>query len=266
MILVTILLFIGLVWVIATYVPWSLLGLQSPSATANAQVLQDCAYPITYWREHPELYPAQMVIGGVMYHEKELEALLTDEEINLILQMRSQMAVVYLNISAGADQSSIEGIVFSAYGWLVNHPLGSELTEDDLQAVTQYLTLLEEYNLGQAGVAPCEGTLPLVRTETSTTTLTATPLSSSTPSQTSTPTPSQTPTVTTVTQTPTYPYIFPTNTSAPTTKPPVNPSSTPNITNTPIIPTSQPSPTKTIVPPTATPTLPSPPTPAPTLP
>jgi hypothetical protein len=247
LIVVTILIFVGLVWLIATYLPWSQLGLQSPSATMSDQVSQDCAYSITYWREHPELYPAQVVIGGVVYQQRELEALLTTEEVNPVLQIRAQMAVAFLNISRGSDQSSIEEIIFGAYGWLVNHPMGTTLSEDELEAGTRFLNLLDAYNSGQAGVAPCETGLPVLRTETTTATETATMSSSSTPSQTSTTTPSETPTASTPTKTATYFFGIPSATLIPTTKaPPQAP------TNTPIPPTERPTPTKTPIPNTAT--------------
>jgi hypothetical protein len=264
LIVVTILIFVGLLWLIATYVPWSQLGLLSPSATATDQVLQDCAYPLTYWSEHPELYPVQVVIGGVIYQQRELEALLTDKEANLALQMRAQMAVAFLNISGGTDPSSIEGTIFSAYGWLVNHPQGSDLSAEELEIGTQFLTLLEAYNLGQAGVVACEATIPLMRTEIGLSTETATQLSSSTPSQTSTLTPSETPTASTPTEMATYFYITPSRTTIPTTRVPP-----PAPTDTPIPPTERPTPTNTPIPNTATftpqptPTLPAP---SPTLP
>jgi hypothetical protein len=265
LIVVTILIFVGLLWLIATNLPWSQLGFQSPSATATDQVLQDCAYPLAYWREHPELYPAQIVIGGVIYQQRELEALLTDTEADLAAQIRAQMAVAFLNISRGTSPSSIEGTIFSAYAWLVNYLQGSELSEEEMETGMHYLTLLEAYNLGQAGVVPCEATLPLVRTEMGVPSGTATLLSSSMPSQTSTPPPSETPTPSTPTQTATYIIITPSRTTIPTTRvPPQAP------TNTPIPPTERPTPTNTPNPntPTATPQPPTPtlPPPSPTLP
>ena len=264
LIVATILIFVGLVWVIATFTPWSRLGLQNPSATADADALQECTYPITYWRQHPELYPAQVIIGGVPYKQRELEALLTDEELNLILQIRAQLAVAFLNIASGADQSGIEATLFNAYGWLLNHPLGTELSEDELEVGTKYLSLLETYNLGQAGVAACEAALPLVRTGTNIATETATLGASSTPSQTATPTPSETPTISNQTETATYFYITPSYTTIPTTRVPP-----PFPTNTSKPPTARPSPTNTPRPNTPTPTpqpTPTLPAPSPTLP
>jgi hypothetical protein len=267
LIVATILIFVGLVWLIATFTPWSRLGLQNPSATTGGNALQECTYPITYWRQHPELYPAQVIIGGVPYKQRELEALLTDEELNLILQIRAQLAVAFLNIASGADQSGIEATLFSAYGWLLNHPLGTELSADELEVGTNYLSLLEAYNHGQAGVAACEATLPLVRTGTSIATGTAILESSGTPSQTSTPTPSETPTTGSQTETATYFYITPSHTTIPTTRVPP-----PLPTNTSKPPTTRPSPTNTPIPNTATftpPPLPTstftpPPLPSPT--
>ncbi|HSB65475.1 MAG TPA: hypothetical protein VLD65_02800, partial [Anaerolineales bacterium] len=76
---VTVMVFIGLVWLIARLGPWQLLGVPKSTLTPDALVMQNCAYPISYWKAHPELYPSQVVIGGTVYQERELEALLADD-------------------------------------------------------------------------------------------------------------------------------------------------------------------------------------------
>jgi hypothetical protein len=202
LVVMTIIIFVGLVWLIATFIPWARLGFQSPSATATAQVVKDCTYPISYWKEHPELYPPQMIIGGVVYTERELEALLSDDDENPVQQIRAQLAVAFLNISGGADQSSIEATIFTAYGWLVNHPVGSQITDDEQEKGRRLFDVLETYNLGLAGVEPCEASITLTKTETSTVTAMPSLLFDSTPSQTMTPTTSFTPTPTSLLTTP----------------------------------------------------------------
>jgi hypothetical protein len=257
LVVVTIIIFIGLVWLIATFVPWNRLGFQSPSATASAQVAADCTYPISYWKEHPELYPPQMVIGGVVYTERELEALLSDDDENPIQQIRAQLAVAFLNISDGADQSVIEATIFDAYEWLVNHPAGSQITDDDQETGRRLFNLLESYNLGLAGVKPCEATIELTKTETSTVTETPTLLLSSTPGQTTTPTASETPTPTSLLTMPIGTVRSATPTPILTTGVPGHPTFTasPPV----VITTVAPSPTRT--PPPITPTFTQPPLP-----
>ncbi|MFZ2097043.1 MAG: hypothetical protein WAV05_10435 [Anaerolineales bacterium] len=281
LVVVTIIIFVGLVWLIATFVPWNRLGFQSPSATASAQVAADCTYPISYWKEHPELYPPQMVIGGVVYTERELEALLSEDDENPIQQIRAQLAVAFLNISDGADQSVIEATIFNAYEWLVNHPAGSQITDDDQETGRRLFNLLESYNLGLAGVKPCEATIEITRTETSTVTETPTLLFSSTPGQTTTPTASETPTPTSLLITPILTTGVPgqpTFTASPvviiTTVAPSPTRTPPKITSTftrspsptVIITTVAPSPTRTPPPSSPTFTQPPPPTITPTLP
>jgi hypothetical protein len=239
---VTIVIFIGFVWLIAKFIPWNRLGFQNPSVATGTPVVRNCTYPISYWKEHPELYPAQIVIGKVVYKERELEALLSNNDENPVLQIRAQMAVAFLNISGGADLSVIEATIFNAYGWLNNHPVESQLTGDDLSTGIRYYNVLEAYNLGLAGVEACEETSTLALTGTSTVTEIPTLLITLSPSQTMTSTASETPTLTA-----TYFYVAPSSTAISTTEAP------PQIpTNTPIPPTARPTPTKTPIPNTAT--------------
>jgi len=255
LVVATVVLFIGLVWLIATFVPWNLLGFSSPSITATAvRAEKNCTYPVSYWMEHPEAYPPQMVIGGSVYEAKDLREILADKTQNPTQQIQAQLVGVFLNTLAGADQSSIEAVVFEAYGWLVQHPAGSQVTDVELTAGTRLFNVLEAYNLGLTGVAPCEEAGSITMTETSTATETSTFLLTMTPSQTTTPTPSET--LTPIKLTATKTYILPTSTAIRTTEPPP-----PAPTNTPVKPTELPTATKTPI--LNTPTLPPP---APTLP
>lgn len=264
MVVATVIIFVVLVWLIATYIPWDILGLQGPKTSPNVPVVTNCTLPIAYWKAHPELYPSQMVIGGIVYKERELEALLSDDSQDPAQQIKAQLVVAFLNSQAGADQDSIETTLFDAYGWLVQHPPGSQVTEGELEAGRQLYDLLDAYNLGLAGVVPCEAALSVTHTSTASgTELLAVSL---TPTQTGTPTPSETPTPTgqwTAT-------ISPTRTPVPTTQRPGNASPTatryspPQATNTPT--SRPPTATQTSAPATSTFTPPPPPTPTYTLP
>ena len=267
LVVATVAVFIGLVWLIATYVPWNLLGFPNPSITATVtQMEQNCTYPISYWKEHPELYPPQMVIGGIVYEAKDVREILANETQNATQLIQAQLVGAFLNMLAGADQSSIETIVFEAYGWLVKHPTGSQVSDDDREAGVRLFKVLEAYNDGLSGVALCGGLQIPTLVVSSTPTETQTVLWTLTPSETSTPTPSETPTPTEQTATATSFFFVPTRTTKPTTEPP------PQVpTNTPIQPTETkipPPPTNTPLPPT--PTLPPPtptlPLPSPTFP
>ncbi len=270
LVVATVAVFIGLVWLIATFVPWNLLGFPSPSITATAaRVEKNCTYPISYWMEHTESYPPQMVIGGIVYEAKDLREILADETQNLAQQIQAQLVGVFLNTLAGAEQSSIETAIFEAYGWLVKHPEGSEASDSDREAGARLFKVLEAYNDGLTEVPLCEGVQIPTLITSSTPTETPTVLLTLAPSETTTPTPSETPTPTELTGTPTYSFIVPTHTAKPTTEPPPQvPTNTPAQPTETKIPPPPDTPTNTPQPPT--PTLPPPtptlPLPTPTLP
>ncbi len=250
--------FIGLVWLIAAIRPWDLLGVQIPTHTAASQVAKDCTHTVSYWKSHPELFPPRVFIGGVTYQETELGALLSNDSQELAQQIKIQLVVAFLNNQAGADQSTIEASVFDAYGWLEQHPSGSPLTEDGLGQGRQLFDALEAYNLGLAGVAACEATrLP---TKTASPAHSATPVLSLTPNPTASPTASATPTLAGHTATDTYMAPSPTRSATRTPLPPVV-----QPTDTPQPPTAPPPPSNTPRPPD-TPTSTPPPPPSPTLP
>lgn len=262
LVVATVAVFVGIVWGITTLVPWNLLGFSSPSSTPTAvRVEKNCTYTLSYWMEHPESYPPQIVIGGTVYDEKDLRGILADETQNLPQQIQAQLAGVFLNTLAGADPGSIETTVFEAYGWLVQHPAGSQVSDGDMETGARLFKVLEAYNDGLSGVALCAGLkIPtLVRTRTPT--VTATILLTLTTSQTTTPSVSETPTPIEPSATATYLYFVPTRTAKPPTEPPIQ-----IPTDTPVQPTNPPAPTNTSRPPdTATPTQAPPiPTEAPT--
>lgn len=259
LVVATVVVFIGVVWVIATYLPMNLAAAPSPSLTGHApRIAINCAAPIAYWKEHTELYPAQAVIGGQVMNAGDLKQIFSSQAEDLPAKLQAQLTAAYLNILSGADQSYIETTIFQAYTWLVQHPAGSQVSDTDRVEGTRLFNLLEAYNLGMTGVKPCENafsTLTEVRTasETATTTFTVTP------SQTLTSTPSETPVPPEIIATATYEFIPPTR-AATRTLPPVQ-----YPTNTPVPPTEAPAPTNTPVP-TEVPTLTPPPLPTSTLP
>ena len=68
LVIATVVIFVGLVWAISTFLPLNLAAAPSPTFTANApRVAVNCTSPIGYWMQHPGLYPAQVVIGEQVY-------------------------------------------------------------------------------------------------------------------------------------------------------------------------------------------------------
>jgi len=270
LVIATVVIFVGLVWAISTYLPLNLAAAPSPTFTANApRVAANCTSPIGYWRQHPGLYPAQVVIGGQVYQAGDLGKLFSSQTEDLPAKLQAQLTASYLNILSGADQSYIETTIFEAYGWLVQHPAGSEVSGAVQEEGTRLFNLLEAYNLGMTGVEACEAAAAYRLTELIT--IADTPTITVTPSPTGTPTASETPTSTEITATVTNASILPTRAATRTnvppsqnpTSPPVEPTQAPAPTNTPA-PTA--APTNTPVPPAPTYTLPPLPIPTNTLP
>jgi hypothetical protein len=263
LVIATVLIFIGAVWAIATYLPLNLLGLPHPSSTATALVAgKNCTHPVSYWKNHPELYPAQLIIGGQVYKTKDIQGIFSDDPQELTIQLQAQLTGAYLNFLSGADQSYIETTIFEAYGWLVQHPVGSALSDSEREAGTRLYNVLETYNQGLTEVAPCEPGLALTVTESGTASENPNTLLTVTPTETVTPTPSETPTLIEFTATATYIFVLPPSTATRTTEPPIQIPS-----NTPVIPTEAPTATETPVPtaaPTNTPVTPATLTPIPT--
>jgi hypothetical protein len=260
----SVVIFISLVWIFATRASR---GLQSTPistlAVTQARVEANCAYPIGYWEAHPELYPSQIVLGSQVYKADEVSKVLSDQSGGQRARLQAQLIGAFLNILSGADQSFINSTIFQAYGWIVDHPGGTEASEADLQAGARLYNLLEAYNLGLAGVPACQGAAAYAATVTLGPTETIALSPTGTPSETPTPTPSPS-------ASPTTEFIYPTWTvavSSPTRTPTVaEPNEPPEATETtaptreptetPEPPTEEPSPTDTETP---EPTLPPPP-------
>ena len=278
LVIATVIIFVGLVWAIATYLPLNLATAPSPTSTVIApRVAVNCASPIAFWKQHPELFPAQVVIGGQVYKAGELSEIFSGQNDDLPAKLQTQLTAAYLNILSGADQSYIESTIFEAYTWLVQHPAGSQLTDSEQIEGTRLFNLLEAYNLGLTGVKPCE-IAGLILTVTETVTVTATVTISVTPSEMLTSIPSETPTATNFpiepvntvavpSRTPSpkpgatqLPQLTPTNTTSPTasyTPQPIATTEVPSATDTPfptdtstVAPTTPPTETPSITPPT----------------
>ena len=283
LVLGTMLIFVGLVWLIARNVPWGLFNNPTPSYTAVALRLEkNCTNPVSYWRDHPELYPPVLVLGNDAYQAKDITEMLFDEGASLDTQLQTQLVGAFLNVLSGSDRVPIESTIFQAYDWLVQHPDGSEISPVEAEAGTRLSDALKSYNLGLSGVAPCQTGLPLDTEENGTSAiLTASPPTLS-PGQTGTISPASSPSPTLQTITPLQTLTFPTRTPSPTTEEAEEPLPTstiaheptdtpkkttaaPAITNTPVNTTAAP-PTWTNTPIPPSPTLPPEPTSTPTFP
>jgi hypothetical protein len=257
---------------------------------------RNCTYPVLYWKDHPDSWPAEIIIAGKSYPKDAVRSLYTAREPDLQTHLLKHMYTSFLNILHGADLAVIESILMEASGWLTTYPSGSELSEFNNQRGLYLIQILENYNDGQIGPGPCKdspGTATLTPTSTGTftpapptdtavptlTQVLQPPVSQNTPTSApqqpvSTQTPIPTATVPPPSPTsalPTSTQVFTTPTASPTsplaTK---TPTRTPTRTATTQPSATPPAPPTPTLPPTATPTNPPPtsiiptPTPPPT--
>src|SRR4030065_785984 len=154
LVIATVIFFVGLVWLIATYLPRDLFGFPGPGfTTAALRVEKNCTYPISYWKEHPELYPPGLVLGNKVYQVNDIQGILSGEVQDSSAQLQAQLVGTFLNILSGADQGLIETTIFQSYNWLIQHPDGSQISDSERETGLRYYNVLEAYNLGLAGVA-----------------------------------------------------------------------------------------------------------------
>ncbi|MGE5123337.1 MAG: hypothetical protein ACM3H7_02380 [Acidobacteriaceae bacterium] len=274
----TMIIFVALVWLIARNVPRYISGNPTPSYTSAATRFdKNCTNPVSYWRDHPELYPPELVLGKDVYQARDISGMLLNTGASLNSQLQAQLIGAFLNILSGSEQAPVESTLFQAYDWLVQHPDGSEVTAGEEQAGSRLSDALQAYNLGLSGVTPCQ---PGQRPETSGNGSPSGAASSPSASPTGlarTPSPSPSPSAS---NQPLQTIVFPSATRSPTreetikpqptstdtpepTEEPVKPTLAPP-TNTPVNTTAAPEPTDTPVPPS--PTLPPEPTITPTFP
>jgi hypothetical protein len=268
LVLATVVVFVGLVWVIATYLPFNSPASPQPSSTSEAvRTAMNCVAPVAFWVRHPEYYPQQLVLGGTVYPADEIEGIFSNQATDLSVKLQAQLTAAYLNFLSGADQSYIQVTIFEVYGWLMAHPSNSELQQADLEEGMRLFNLLEAFNLGQTGVAPCDVLYLTQQAETSIVTSTPTDTDTSTPVPTETILASETPQPTaTETYVPVYTVIVPTRTATRTSEPPIYHSPTPSQTKAPSSTTAPPNTPKPPTPTTEVPTPPPTETPAVTLP
>ena len=206
--------------------------------------LETCTFSMDYWRDHPDVWPAEAItIGGVTSTKAEAITILEQApQGDTTYILASQLIASALNLLDGADGRAIEGVVVDADQWLKDHPLGSELNEEDRQAGLALAEALEGYNTGEIGPGVCDGevktftpTDTATPTETPTATLTDTPMATSTntPTETFTPTVTATPTETPTATSTDTPVATSTNTPTDTSTPTQTPTPTETLPATP---------------------------------
>jgi hypothetical protein len=145
----------------ATAVPTSTASLplisfvRTPTGTPFPIESANCTYHSFYWKERPEVWPTEVVLGEMNYHREEIRLYFSTETNDLQAHLITQMYTAFLNILYGADISTIHEILIQADNWLALNPTGGGLSEFNLQRGRELAGLLEGYNLGIFGPGAC---------------------------------------------------------------------------------------------------------------
>jgi hypothetical protein len=207
----------------------------------------NCTYPLYYWREYPDSWPAQIVIAGLIYTQADMFEIYHDPDPDTATLLIRQLYTAFLNILGGSSHARIDPVIVDANNWLAANPPGSAISEHNQSIGMNLAASLEDYNDGLNGPPACQDVPP---TPTPSPTITDTLVPTLTPTPTNTPVP---------------PRVISTSPSNNQPAPPGAPSQPtatqalptailPSPTLVLVPPTAAPSPTLVLVPPTAAPT------------
>ena len=90
-----------------------------------------------------------MTIGGVTYNQEQLLDILRQANSkDATLMLAAQLIAAKLNVLNGAYAGSITDTINNADAFLVAHPLGSELQEEERDYAIDLKDLLDDFNNG----------------------------------------------------------------------------------------------------------------------
>jgi hypothetical protein len=116
----------------------------------------NCTYPLWYWQDHPEAWPAQIVLGGKVYTKEDAQALYTSAELDGKTILLQQVYTTLLNILNGAEMTAVETTLINTADWLDSNPNVDQLSELTRQQWLDAAEVLEWYNNGEIGPGACE--------------------------------------------------------------------------------------------------------------
>jgi hypothetical protein len=134
----------------------------------------NCTYPLHYWQDHPETWPAEIIIGQIQYTRDDMRAMFSVPDPEAQVVLIRQVYGAFLNILHGSNMAVIEPVIIDAVSWLESNPPGSNLSEFNRQQGMYMTGILAGYNNGEVGPGLCKGA-PGSPTPTRTPTLTWTP-------------------------------------------------------------------------------------------
>ncbi|RPH75265.1 hypothetical protein EHM76_02050, partial [bacterium] len=150
----------GIVFIVGVFFMRNARGERFIADRVDAPILQDssrnCTYTDYYWLQHPELWPAEMVINQQAISQQEgrelLESPSSDE---LTVSVLRSLYLAYLNIYNGADMASIVDTVQDSETWLAGTPDDAMLTNFRQQMGVTLAANLEAFNQGMLGPGLC---------------------------------------------------------------------------------------------------------------
>jgi hypothetical protein len=123
-----------------------------------AEVNTNCTYPMHYWQAHPESWPAEIVIGGIIYTKEDVFLAYLDEEPDIHTQLIQQMYTALLNILHGANPAAIQDTLVLANQWLEDNPVESNLSEFTRREGLYTAQIIGYFNNGEIGPGLCLAT------------------------------------------------------------------------------------------------------------
>lgn len=143
---------------------------------------QNCTYSAYYWQNNPNQWLTEnIIIRRLTYTKSDALDILTRQTPDEVTGMLKEFFATALNILKGADPSAIEGWIGEISEWLDQHPLNSELSEEERNNAARLTNLLANFNNGQVGPGACADEpstpipLPTTASIVPTTTVTSTP-------------------------------------------------------------------------------------------
>jgi hypothetical protein len=208
--------------------------------------ITNCTYPLYYWKDYPDSWPAQIVIAGLIYTQADMFEIYHDQDPDTATLLIRQLYTAFLNILGGSNHARIDPVIVDANNWLAANPPGAAISEHNQSIGLNLAASLEDYNDGLNGPPACQDVPP---TPTPSPTITDTLVPTLTPTPTNTPVPPRVISTSPSNNQPAPPGApsQPTATQALPTA--ILPSPTLRL----ALPTAAPSPTLVLVPPTAAP-------------
>ena len=115
----------------------------------------NCTYPHVYWQNQPDVWPAQVMLGGRIYTKEDMWAMYAAENPDLHTLLIQQIHTSFLNVLNGSEIQPVESTLGAAMKWLEDNPPGSQLSQLTGQQGRTALRVLELYNLGEVGPGAC---------------------------------------------------------------------------------------------------------------